>query len=492
MLVMGCGAPAAGTSQRGAYGTPDRRGEPALSPFAAGHVDVLFGGSAADGAPLGDTWVWDGAGWTRQAGAGPTPRVGAFAADDSREHRVLLFGGRGKGGAPLDDTWAWDGMRWQQLHPPTVPLPAGKRPEVGMGTDGEGRVILVAASGEPGDHLQTWTWTDGDWRSVGPTLVPAGGYVGPALDPSTGRLLLLQPAPVYPHSASTPVPMEATWSWDGTRWAQVGGAAPVIVINAAGAMSADPAGDDVIVETGGTDSATWRWRHGEWTQLHPSATPSHGDSGIIVHPQAFGLAVDVTSGRPLLFGGGLFTLVSDDTWAWDGATWLKRGGSPPSLPPFPACRGGQVGLNYGVTPPSGLSRNTPEPTAPVDPQRSIEVSPGFVTNGAPCHLQDTLTLTVSDAAGAPLATIENNPLRIPIDEDLSREDGGTSHNVVLTNACQLPDRAQLILTSMSANPPRTTLLPVQPCPAGGSTPGLVALRSFHFGPQLPTRSPASR
>jgi hypothetical protein len=73
---------------------------------------------------LGDTWVWDGSGWSERIPSNsPSARFGAAMAWDAAHQRVVLFGGRDAQNILHDDTWEWDGTTWSQRFPQTPPGP---------------------------------------------------------------------------------------------------------------------------------------------------------------------------------------------------------------------------------------------------------------------------------------------------------------------------------------------------------------------------------
>lgn len=74
---------------------------------------VLVHGVKADGEGPGETWGYDGHGWTRQADAGPR-RGGAKLVFDAGAGRMLLYGGGD--GAPTNELWALNGRTWEQIH----------------------------------------------------------------------------------------------------------------------------------------------------------------------------------------------------------------------------------------------------------------------------------------------------------------------------------------------------------------------------------------
>ena len=81
---------------------------------------LLFGGKDAAG-ELGDTWEWDGVGWTQlQPSVTPSLRAGHAMAFDPVRQRIVLFGGR-RGASSLGDTWEWDGSGWTLAAPVTRP-----------------------------------------------------------------------------------------------------------------------------------------------------------------------------------------------------------------------------------------------------------------------------------------------------------------------------------------------------------------------------------
>ena len=95
---------------------PSPRAYPAVAFDAARNVTLVFGGSDANapGAPLGDTWVWDGATWMDVSTNGsPSPRYVSALAYDQEHEVTVLFGGWD--GAYRNDTWVWDGTTWEDV-----------------------------------------------------------------------------------------------------------------------------------------------------------------------------------------------------------------------------------------------------------------------------------------------------------------------------------------------------------------------------------------
>jgi hypothetical protein len=76
---------------------------------------VVFGGLGAEGF-LGDTWGWDGVEWKKLSDRGPEPRAMGYMAYDRARDRIVLFGGRkGWPDGDLGDTWEWDGATWTRV-----------------------------------------------------------------------------------------------------------------------------------------------------------------------------------------------------------------------------------------------------------------------------------------------------------------------------------------------------------------------------------------
>ncbi len=68
---------------------------------------------------------------------------------------------------------------------------------------------------------------------------------------------------------------------------------------------------------------TWTWNGTDWTQQHPAKLPPARDFAS--------MAYDAVTGQLLLFGGGgngqriagLAPPLLDDTWDWNGTTWIQ-------------------------------------------------------------------------------------------------------------------------------------------------------------------------
>ncbi|HXY43100.1 MAG TPA: kelch repeat-containing protein [Acidimicrobiales bacterium] len=67
---------------------------------------------------------------------------------------------------------------------------------------------------------------------------------------------------------------------------------------------------------------TWEWNGSSWIELYPPTSPSSRNYAS--------MAYDPATNQIVLFGGDNSGLL-DDTWTWDGSTWTQR--SPPASPP---------------------------------------------------------------------------------------------------------------------------------------------------------------
>src|SRR5262245_53369855 len=184
------GAPPVGARRQAALAFDSLRGEL-----------VLFGGTDANQALLGDTWVFDGAAWTqRLPPQSPSPRSGAAMAFDQRRQRTVLFGGNP--GTPVADTWEWNGIDWLQRAPAQQPpnyaalamVYDAARQEVGL---------LGAATGVD-DY---WVYSGDSWQhpaQSSPQLaVPLLAY-----DAARARVVAFTGAQGQTQ----------TWEWDGRAW----------------------------------------------------------------------------------------------------------------------------------------------------------------------------------------------------------------------------------------------------------------------------------
>lgn len=142
------------------------RGFQAMAYDGARSKTVLFGGQTAVGVLLAGTFLWDGTAWTEAPPpqppqvASPPVRNSSAMAFDSGRARVVLFGGVNNG-VYAGDTWEWDGIGWTQR---VVAGPSG-RSEVGLAYDTlRGVTALFGGSAEEGGVLgETWEWSGTAW-----------------------------------------------------------------------------------------------------------------------------------------------------------------------------------------------------------------------------------------------------------------------------------------------------------------------------------------
>jgi hypothetical protein len=274
--------------------------------FDAGRgVAVLFGGS--DGPLLySDTWEWNGVAgtWTLRTPSGSVPpaRTGAAIAYDSVRGRVVLFGGRA--GAPLGDTWEWDGGAgtWTLRQPAVTPAP---RSGAAMAYDvGRQRVVLFGGMGATALLQDTWEWdgaagVGGSWTQRFPASPPPARdrhcAVFDAARAGGGRVI------VFGGLLSD----QRIWEWDGTAGAWTERAATPPAGAPAGRAGAAMAYDTLrgrAVLFGGTaglshQNDTWEWdgAAGTWTQVSPALPPGARSDAAMVF--------DAARARCTLFGG---------------------------------------------------------------------------------------------------------------------------------------------------------------------------------------------
>lgn len=201
-----------------ANGTPPGRSEAAMAYDADTHDLVMFGGLGSAGRPIGDTWLWDGSGWSEESPASSPPaRFEAEMAWDAKSRRVLLLGGTGGAGCgvsdgqatpagacrQLQDAWAWDGNDWTQ-----VPLgqQLGTRTLAGasMATDpATGEVLLLTSSASASSSTAPGSGQgSGQATANSATVLP--GVSGQATGASGAQAIACPMLPASPQPTASP------------------------------------------------------------------------------------------------------------------------------------------------------------------------------------------------------------------------------------------------------------------------------------------------
>jgi hypothetical protein len=333
------GASGTWTERTPAGASPPARSSHAMAYDSARGKVVLFGGDT--GAPVQDTWAWDGASgtWTDRTptGASPPARHSHAMAYDSARGRVVLFGG--DTGTPMQDTWEWDGARgaWTN-RTPTGGSPPARAMHAMAYDEARGRVLLFGGHTCSGCILQdTWEWDgeSGTWTDMAPTGAspPARDSHAMAYDSARGTVVLFG-------GYGGEFPPKDTWEWDGATgtWTDRTPASPRERFSHA--MAYDSARDRVVLFGGAAstfisplasllqDTLEWDGTTGTWTSRTPagSSPPAR---------RSHAMARDGARGKVVLFGGYGGSTYLRDIMEWDGAsgTWTDRtptGVSPPA------------------------------------------------------------------------------------------------------------------------------------------------------------------
>lgn len=269
-----------------------------------------------------DASAQSGGNWTSQRPqALPPAQSGNAMAYDAARGQVVLF--VGSSFDRLHDTWVWDGATWVQKFPVTSP---SARDRYGIAYDSmHGQIVLFGGFDATGFRADTWVWDGVNWTQKSPQTSPPARYQHSlAYDSATGQVLLFGGAGPRNY-------LNDTWLWDGANWTQKSPASSPSA-RARFALANGSGGLGQIVLFGGSEitsmllNDTWTWDGATWTRKSPQVSPP----ARIDHAMAY----DSIHRETILFGGlgvGSGASVLNDTWGWDGASWTKK--TPATSPP---------------------------------------------------------------------------------------------------------------------------------------------------------------
>ncbi len=336
---------------------------PSLSRHALAHDPtrnrlVLFGGH--DGSYTGETWEWNGSGWsmvcdTAATCYGPTPRGRHSMVWDTQRERVVLFGGAVGGLFTFDDeVWEWDGVRWRCQYDSDVamrfPAPPPRRYH-SMAFDPDRERVVLFGGSDSSMLDDTWEFDGEEWEKLcgagttctGPT---ARRMHAMAYDQVRGRTVVFGG---WDGSAVS----DELWEWDGGGWKQVCGSGTLCSGPPAmygHGMMWDSSRQRVVVFGGcaagngtsctGLQDGVWEWNGAQqnWAKVCGQGTACSGPAPRSGH----GLVYDGYRRRGVMFGGciswgGTYcNLPSDEVWEWTGNSWqLVCGGATGCSGPTP-------------------------------------------------------------------------------------------------------------------------------------------------------------
>ncbi len=189
---------------------PPARADHAMAPSGSGMI--MFGGMGASGA-LADTWTYDHRGrtWVQLTPSqSPPARYGHRMAYDAVRDRVVLFGGHAANGTLLNDTWEWDGTNWTQASPSITPPARADHAMCSIVVGSQTLVLIHGGDGASGQLADAWQFDGIDWFPVISSSDP-----GPRVGHQLAEMALGLRATSFGGSTTGPSTADSTWSLEG-------------------------------------------------------------------------------------------------------------------------------------------------------------------------------------------------------------------------------------------------------------------------------------
>lgn len=305
---------------------------------------VLHGGASPDLSILSDTWVYDGAAWSRRAASGPRKYSHALTFDANRGV-VLAFGDSD------DQLWQWDGSTWSQL--PAAVRPAARNYPAMTYDRRRGRAVLFGGESVGLLRNDMWEWDGTRWflRTPSPAPMPRYGATM-CYDEARGVSVL------YGGRDATSS-FRDTWLWDGVSWRLVSTAQPTSTGLGHAMVYDRERGRCVMIPSLG--DVHWEFDGSSWQQRVVSPRPSARSGTNMVY--------DPRRGRAVLFGGQEISTPSVDTWELSYPSDVVGAGQTVSRLAFQCSAPPVLGANCCLTFPtvSGSGYVLLSPGAPVLP-----------------------------------------------------------------------------------------------------------------------------
>jgi hypothetical protein len=226
-------------------------------------------------------------------------------------------------------------VQWLLLPQPVAPS-LRLRPAVAYDAARDEVVLFGGVSPFPtATFADTWVFDGANWTQRNTPVAPLSRqWATMVYDSARQRLVMF--GGYHWTGATWPWQMLGdTWEWDGTSWQQHTPATSPPARNQAG-MTYDPVRERVVLFGGYFNNGstilnyndTWEWDGTTWIQLTPSTTTPSVRRGPL-------LFFDATRGHVMMTGGAFDlgtgnSAYKAETWEWDGSDWTQL--APPTDP----------------------------------------------------------------------------------------------------------------------------------------------------------------
>lgn len=298
-------------------------------------VLVLYAGTCSDSGTLSNTYEWDGGNWQLVQPASGTFRLtGEAMAYDPARRTTTIFGGSEAFSVPTGSTYVYQQGVW--VAPPDPLLSPSPRSLFAFNTDPVNGVIWLVGGMDTVSTLDDiWKYSNGTWREVSFTTQPSA-CVSPVSAFDTDRQKLI----VVCQDASL-------HEFDGTTWKTVNAADQKDhpQVRRFSSMVYDPNIKKTVLFGGYNDlnylDETWTWDGTTWVQVKKNTAPARSHAAMWFDPNM---------NRTIIYGGIGQRTTNDrieryeDMWSFDGTGWTEMKSVETQTHPGPRY-GAQVTVN---------------------------------------------------------------------------------------------------------------------------------------------------